>query len=125
MLNKFFWIALFWTIFVTVLCLMSGSSLSGVDVWEVPNKDKILHFIFYFVFTSCWFLFFRMRFGSSGKVMAGVFFFAVLYGILIELCQFRFSVGRSADVMDALANSLGSATAILFIWLAKRYKDKH
>jgi len=102
---------------------MKGSSLEGINVVKLPNQDKVLHFIFYFIFTLCWFLTVKRRYGSSPKVMAFVFVFAMVYGILVEFCQFAFALGRSADVMDALANTLGSATAVLVIWLAKKYRS--
>jgi VanZ family protein len=53
-----------------------------------------------------------------------VFLMAVLFGIFMELCQQFFTTDRSADVSDALANTTGSAIAILLLWLLERRKYK-
>jgi VanZ family protein len=53
-----------------------------------------------------------------------VFLMAVLFGIFMELCQQFFTTDRSADVTDALANTTGSATAILLLWLVERIRNK-
>jgi len=91
-----------------------------MDVVAIPNKDKVLHFVFYFGFTALWYLFFRKTYGNSSKIKLYVFLLAVSYGALIELCQLLSPTGRSADVADALANTVGSATAVLCIWLYKK-----
>lgn len=122
MRNKFFWPALLWTIFVTVLCLVSSSSLESMNVVEIPYKDKVLHFVFYFVFTGSWYMHFREKYGHNMKVKLFVFLFAILYGGFIELCQLLFTNGRSADILDALANTLGSATAVTCAWLYRRFR---
>jgi VanZ family protein len=47
---------------------------------------------------------------------------AVAFGVLMELCQGWFTKDRSADVHDAIANSVGSAIAITAIWLFEKIK---
>lgn len=100
--------------------MVSSDSLDGMDVVEIPNKDKVVHFAFYYVFTVFWFLCLREKYGAKTKAI--VFFLAVLYGGLIEICQLLFTSGRSADVLDVAANTLGSAAGILTIWLFVKIK---
>lgn len=123
MLNKYFVAAFAWTLLLTVLCLVNTGSLEEIDVIELDGKDKIIHFSFYFVFTIAWYMFFKSRYGSNAKVKGLTFLFAVFYGVLIEVLQYLFTSGRSADVMDALANSAGSAFAIACIWLYNKIKS--
>jgi VanZ family protein len=122
-LNRFFWAAFSWTVFITVLCLVNSSSLDEIDVIEIPDKDKIVHFSFYFIFTIAWYLFFKSKYGGGTKIRTFVFALAVFYGGLIEIVQLLFTSGRSADVMDAVANSAGSALAVLILWLYKKLKN--
>ena len=123
MLNKFFWPAFFWTVLITVLCLISFSGFKEVDAFELPYKDKYVHFTFYFVFTGLWYMYFKSKNNRTAKqVRLQVFMMAVCYGIFIEACQGLFTTARTADVYDALANSAGSATAVLLLWLLKKNK---
>lgn len=96
-------------------------TFSSVDTFSFEYKDKALHGVFYFVFTVCWFLFFKHN-GHSKNLKLKVFLFAVAYGIIIEICQGLFTKQRSADVFDVVANTTGSALAILALWLAGNKK---
>jgi VanZ family protein len=93
---------------------------------EMPDgqfTDKYVHLTFYFIFTVLWYLTFRLRYIVSGaKIRLTIFLIAVVFGILIELAQEFFTTDRSADVNDALANSTGSALAVLVLWLIPKLK---
>jgi len=78
-----------------------------VDI-EVENADKFVHFTFYAIFSVLWFAYLKERIQNHKKLYLGVFFFAVLFGIAIEICQSVFTETRQADVADAIANTLGS-----------------
>lgn len=47
--------------------------------------------------------------------------YAILYGIIIEVLQSVVTLNREADVLDAVANSIGACTAILFL----KIKNNH
>lgn len=121
--NKFFWAAVVWTIFITYFCLTSPSQIPNASWLHVPHKDKVVHFIFYFVFTLLWSLYlWSGNIFSSKKAIVITFLIAVIFGIFIEICQGLFTTNRSADVMDALANTAGSATAVLALWFLQKRK---
>jgi len=116
----YLWLALIWTCIVTILSLATigdvGSSI------PIENKDKYVHFTFYFIFVVVWFLF-ANRTKIRKKIKWIVLFSAIGYGILMEICQGLFTSTRSPDIMDVLANSLGAITGLLFISLIlKKYK---
>jgi len=121
-LNKYFWLAVSWTVFVTVLCLISTDSFSSIANIDIDNTDKYVHSAFYFVLTMAWLLFFKAIYGNTVRVRSLVFSAAVSYGIIVEICQLLFTESRSGDAMDVLANGIGSAAAIGVIWLYKRNK---
>jgi len=93
---------------------------------EMPDgqfTDKYVHLTFYFIFTVLWYLALRSRYIVSGaKIRLTIFLMAVVFGVLIELAQEFFTADRSADVNDALANSTGSALAVLVLWLIAKLK---
>ena len=123
MLNRYFWAALVWTVAITVSCLLSADTVDKVSLINIPHKDKVAHFVFYFVFTLLWSKYFRSLHRDGKKARFMVFLFAVAWGILIEFCQLVLTEQRSAEVFDAGANIAGSAVAIIAIWLYRKNKD--
>ncbi|MHA3789063.1 VanZ family protein [Flavobacterium hauense] len=122
MRNKFLPAAVAWGVFVTYACLAGASSIPKASWLDIDNKDKIVHFIFHFVFTILLYKTYKAKAGSSVKAYGYAFLTAAVYGVIIEICQGLFTAERSADVLDALANMLGSLTAIFMLWLRQRLK---
>lgn len=120
--NKFLLATVVWVVFITYACLASASEIPKATWLDIPNKDKIVHFIFYFVFTVLLYKDYKVKAGSLKKAWIFAFATAVGYGIIIEICQGLFTVERSPDVMDALANTSGSALAIFALWLREKRK---
>lgn len=118
--NTYLWLALLWTCVVTVLSLVTIGNI-GNSI-PIPNKDKYVHFTFYFVFVVVWFLFAK-RTNMTKKIKWIVLFSAIGYGILMEICQGIISTNRSPDIMDVFANSIGAITGLIFITIIlKKYK---
>ncbi len=115
MLNKktYFLLALLWTCIVTVLSLITIKSDIGSSI-KIENKDKFVHFTFYFVFVVLWFLFAKDK-SINKKTKLIVLFSAIGYGILMEICQGIFTTTRTPDILDVLANSLGAIVGLLFV----------
>lgn len=114
-----------WTVFIIYACLIDAADVPEASWLDIPNKDKIVHFTFYFVFTFLWVQVVKFKSGlSPKKVRAAVFFTAVIFGIIIEVCQGLFTEERSPDVLDALANTSGSAVSVLLLWLLDKRNNK-
>ncbi|MRI02481.1 hypothetical protein GH721_18195 [Kriegella sp. EG-1] len=116
--KPFFTIAfIVWLVFVTYSSL---SSFSGVDTSSfsinIPNLDKIVHFVFYFNVSVLGVLFIwehqHWRI-SLQKAILLMFCFAVIYGIIIEVLQYSFTTDREGDILDAIANSFGGVIGVL------------
>lgn len=112
----YFLIAVSWTLVITILSLITIDSSVGSSI-KLPNKDKYVHFTFYFVFVIVWSLFFR-----TNKSKLFIIFSAIGYGILMEICQGVFTVTRTPDFLDIIANSLGALFGIVFIFIYKKNK---
>lgn len=93
---------------------------------EGGSVDKYAHFTFYFIFTILWCLYLKCKdadrkLTQSKRIL--VFTIAVVLGILIEIGQGAFTDDRNADISDVIANTSGSAVAILVIWLLSKKKQ--
>ncbi len=98
--------------FITLLSLSSFSGVNIDDSWiQIPHMDKIVHFTFYLGVSVLGCLFLReITKGeiSIRKAMVFATVFAIVYGIVIEVLQLKFTQNRQGDVLDALANSIGA-----------------
>ncbi|WP_010251961.1 VanZ family protein [Myroides injenensis] len=116
MARKFiFTIGIFWTILIVIACLVEGSSVPKISVFNIPNKDKIAHFTFYFVFSIIWFLYIvksRLKI-SRIKLTFAIFTIVCLLGGSIEILQYYTTTSRSAEWADFFANCLGSIIGLL------------
>ncbi|WP_313806266.1 VanZ family protein [Flavobacterium sp.] len=112
--KNYFFAASFWTLAIAIVCLVSTSSIPSVSI---PGKDKMVHGLFYFVFSILWFVFLSKRFPlkSFGQKAISVFVMTLVYGGLVELMQDFFTTTRKADLLDVLANLSGSIVAIFVL----------
>lgn len=113
--------ALLWTIIVTILSLISINSNIGSFI-KIENKDKYVHFTFYFVFVILWSQFVKSK-GLNSKAKLMILLSAMGYGILMEICQELFTKTRTADVLDVLANSLGAALGLIVVLMQNKNKE--
>lgn len=113
--------ALLWTIIVTILSLISINSNIGSFI-KIENKDKYVHFTFYFVFVILWSQFVKSK-GLNSKAKLMILLSAMGYGILMEICQELFTKTRTADVLDVLANSLGAALGLIVVSMLNKNKE--
>lgn len=114
----YLWLAEFWTLLIAVLCLENSKKLPSIGI---KSADKYVHFTFYFVFTILWFLYLIKKNShiknTVNRVLIIVFLAALFYGVLIEIAQTVFTVSRKGDVLDVLANTTGSVTAVFLLRL--------
>ena len=105
-------IALTWTVIITVLSLVSLGSI-GQSI-PIANKDKYVHFIFYFCFTIFWLVYWQKRkYNIWNEIL--VLLFAIGYGILMEILQGALTTYRTPDILDVVANSTGAIGGVLVI----------
>lgn len=120
--NKFILATVVWVVFITYMCMASASQIPEAAWLDIPNKDKAVHFTFYFILTMLLYKDFKVQWGVLKKSFMFAFVTAVGYGIIIEVFQGLFTKERNADVFDVLANTLGSSFAIFILWLRQRLK---
>lgn len=116
------WLAIIWTAIVTFFCLSNFNELPKIGV---SNFDKLGHITFHFGITFLWFLVYKFKvLNENKKALIKAFLFSFFYGITIEICQDQFTTTRSGDILDVIANSIGSLFAIIFIMFSIRYIRK-
>jgi VanZ family protein len=110
---KYHWRAILWIIVIVTACLVPVEQLPDTSLLSrIPHLDKAVHFGMYFVF-ALFFMSGFVRQYSHTSIKAYIFSFvwAFLLGVLIELIQE--TTGRSYDIYDMLANTIGVIVALL------------
>jgi VanZ family protein len=103
-------LAVFWTVLIFIGCSRPGKDLPKLNLFD--NFDKVVHFTFFFLFFFFWF------FVSNKSTLQRSFlilFISFLYGLGIEYYQKYCVSGRSFDVWDVLADTLGALVCYLLV----------
>lgn len=102
----------FCAISILVLSVIPSDELPTLDMWE---PDKIVHVIFYLTLTILSIHLSRSK-GRQGLLKSVIIpaFVCILYSICIELIQKALPT-RSFDIYDVLANTIGSALAMVVV----------
>ncbi|MDR1593727.1 MAG: VanZ family protein [Prevotellaceae bacterium] len=110
---KYHWRAILWIAVIVFACLTPGEKLPGVSFFDkIPFFDKIVHFAMYFIFALFLMSGFSRQYGkTSTKAYIFSFIPAFLLGVLIEFIQEK--VGRSYDIYDMTANTVGIIVSLL------------
>ena len=106
-----------WTLFIFFACLIPGRDVPDV---AIPLIDKWVHFIIFGGFAFLWLATFK---STNLKKRIMIFLMAVFTGYLVEVLQGSgITSGRSYDLMDVLADSIGGALGVsIFYFLNRKY----
>ena len=112
--NPFTAAFLLYAIGITVLSLARIDS-TGRSLLSFEGADKLVHCLFYFGFTFLMALAYKGSFAQAlgWKVKIIVALIAMTYSGIIELLQGFFTVYRSAELGDFIANSVGVISGLV------------
>ena len=122
MFKSSFWSS-FYPSLIWFLIILLGSILPSSNVKEIEVSDKLIHFVFYAIFS--FFLFFlshNVTLGLNTLIKKWTFVFTIgtLVGLSIEFIQYTLIPSRSGEWLDVLANSIGLITMLSSIYLLKK-----
>lgn len=109
-------IASLWTFLILVACLIPGRDVPDV---QVPFADKWVHFGIFAGFSFLWTCTFK-RASLRAALSTGIL--SVLLGYAVELLQGSgITEGRSYDLYDLLADSIGGILGLVLFFLLYRH----
>ena len=121
MINHFkqFWKVYAWCVLITVLSCLPADN-KGPDLFNFQHADKILHILFYGIFSGLIIISVSQTTGNQRINIRTVVFAFVLvlsYGTLMEFLQHYFITTRTGDPFDILFNVIGwgIATTVLYL----------
>ncbi len=122
MFKSSFWSS-FYPSLIWVLIILVGSILPSTNVQNIEVSDKLVHFVFYAVFSFFLFLLsHNVILGLDTLIKKWIFVFTIgtIVGLSIECVQYTLISSRSGEWLDILANSIGLVTTLSSTYLLKR-----
>lgn len=105
-------VAATWTLLIATSCLLPASTFREFSFDSLIGIDKIVHLSIYFGFIVLWALV-RPKLNAQTRYL--LLFIGIGYGILIEVLQAKMSLGRSYDIADIIANTVGCILGLFSI----------
>ena len=105
------------------LIIFVGSILPSSNIQDIKVSDKLIHFVFYAVFSFFLFLLsHNLNFGLDTLIKKWTFVLTIgtLLGFIIEWIQYALVPSRSGEWLDILANTLGLIAMLSSTYLLKR-----
>jgi len=111
-------IGVIYTLFITIILLIPSSDIPQIRVSFI---DKIAHVLIHGFLSLIW-LWYRFsgdKCHISVKNVFVVLFMCFSYGVVIEAAQHWFTLTRSFDIFDIMANGFGSLLGLLWYWIIR------
>lgn len=116
---KQYWKVYAWCALITILSCLPADN-NGSDWFDFRNADKILHFLFYGIFSALIIMSISPIAENqhiSIRTIIIAFIMVLFYGSLIEFVQYYLVTTRTGDPVDILFNMIGWAAAIAVLWM--------
>lgn len=116
-LLRYYTPAILWIILILVLCTLPGKDIPSNSFFEKIHFDKFVHFGLFggiVLFLSLG-IYWQKKYISAATLTLLVLL-AAGYGLAIEFIQKYWASGRSFDMYDVMADTLG---AIAGVWVFK------
>jgi len=110
------WMAPAWTLLIIVLLTIPGSSIPSAS--RLFEYDKLAHASLFFVLTILWLAALANR--NVSKAI-GIVLVIILFSFLSEWYQQMLPFDRTADVFDAIADTVGALLGLSFWGIKTAY----
>jgi len=97
-----FRLSVVWTLLILIGLSIPGQNIPTVEVFQL---DKLVHFGLFFILAGLW-----LTAKSDATIKKGlrVLVVVLLFAVATEFYQQLMPIGRTADMLDAAANSVGA-----------------
>ncbi len=101
---------LFVVISLTFLLLLPGNDLEASSWWETYKIDKLVHIVTFSILslsTSITLSKLRVLIDTNYRLMTLILVVCTIFGTILEFLQQELRVGRSAELLDIVADCIG------------------
>lgn len=107
--------AITWTVTVIVGSSVPGNDANKFNPLLFEGGDKIAHLGAYLMMVLLW----GIALKSRGKRIGGArlsFYMSIAIGIVLEICQSTIFESRSFEILDIIANIMGSIIGLILFY---------
>ncbi len=105
-------IAAGWTIILILGTLLPKGVVSQNNWLDIPHLDKLSHFFAYALLVFLWSIALVLK-TTKIKAARVAFYGAIFLGVLLEILQWQLNVGRHFEILDIIANIIGSIIGLI------------
>ena len=119
---RYYWKSIFIVLFVQYLSFTSPTTFDEMPSLEIPNLDKLVHFLMYAGLTTVLIWDFKKHRKSNSNFQFFVLIcivFPILFGGIVEILQSAYFAPRTGDWFDWLADLSGVLCASLWMRLIR------
>lgn len=112
-----YWFPLFWALVIGFLCTLGSDDLPKVSFWDWLSFDKLVHVGMFAVMVLSFIVCLKKQTTSAylkNQAIWAAVVFSVVYGACIEGAQYLMNIGRSAELKDIVANTVGCILGVYF-----------
>jgi len=107
--------AFLWTLMVFVGSIIPANQAAKLNPLAFIGADKLAHFGAYLMMMLLWSLTLSKRGSKIGGARVS-FYGTIALGILLEVCQSCFFESRSFEIVDIIANIMGSIVGLVLFY---------
>lgn len=105
-------VAAAWTIILIVATLLPKEVVTRSNFFDIPHFDKVSHLCSYALLVFLWAIALNEK-TSKVKSARIAFYGAICLGVLLEILQWQLNVGRHFEILDIIANIIGSIIGLI------------
>jgi len=101
-----------WTIILIVATLVPKGVVAQSNFLNIPHFDKVSHLCSYALLVFLWSITLKEK-TSKIKAARIAFYGSIFLGVLLEMLQWQLNVGRHFEILDIIANIIGSIIGLI------------
>ena len=120
--------AIGWGIFIFIISVIPGKDIPVIESpWDLIKMDKLVHMLIYGIFMALILRGWTQSPKNEGSIQGMGYWIKAaimcsLYGLFLEWFQDKYCQDRAYEFYDALANAIGSFSAVAIFYCMKRIK---
>ncbi len=107
--------AVVWTTMIVMGSAIPGNEASKLNPFLFAGGDKIAHFGAYAMMVLLWGIALKGRGKRIGAARVA-FYGSIVLGVTLEFCQSAIFESRSFEIMDIIANIMGSIVGLILFY---------
>ena len=119
-------VPIIWTIITIGLLCIPGKAIPGLGLFTIEHLDKVAHLILFGGFVVLWSLYYASINTQQKNFLPQVLtitFISIFIGVVLEFVQADYIPNRSFDRGDIMADIIGSALAVVYIFFTEIKKS--